>query len=209
MSDTYRHLLEVLSRHFSSILAKSVLDRALVRARVNRERLSPSQLPALVDEIKAGGRLFVAPERLAQLEVELSALLDDVEPPRAEVIRVNRELDVSTARMAARRLAEALGCGALTAQKVATVVSELARNIVNYTGGGEILLEPISEPRPGVHVRASDSGPGIPNIDEIMSGKYRSKTGLGLGLQGTRRLATHFNIKTGGTGTIIDVEICR
>ena len=193
----------------SSILAKSVLDRALVRSRLHRDRLSPEQLVPVVKELRAGVKLFAPPQELPKLEAELEGILGNVAPPSAETITVEQERDVSIARMAARHIAEALGCGGLTAQKAATVVSELARNIVNYTPGGEILLEPIIDGGPGLRIRASDRGGGIENLDEILGGRYRSKTGLGLGLQGTRRLASSFDVRTSSKGTTVNVEIRR
>jgi serine/threonine-protein kinase RsbT len=86
------------------------------------------------------------------------------------------------------------------------VVSELARNIVSYTSGGTIELTPSQSP-PSMTIRAVDQGTGIKNLDSIMGGSYRSKTGLGLGLSGSKRLATQFEIDTGPSGTTILVKM--
>jgi serine/threonine-protein kinase RsbT len=56
-------------------------------------------------------------------------------------------------------------------------------------------------------VRATDQGPGIPNLNEVLSGRYRSKTGLGKGLIGVKRLATRFTIHTDASGTHIEAEV--
>ena len=95
----------------------------------------------------------------------------------------------------------------MTSVKVATVVSELARNIHQYAGEGVILLHPLNGTRPGMRVTARDSGPGIPHLDQVLSGRWRSKNGMGLGLLGTRRLMNTFEIVAPpGQGTTVVVE---
>ncbi|MCE9575730.1 MAG: histidine kinase [Deltaproteobacteria bacterium] len=129
-------------------------------------------------------------------------------PPRAQVFPIKAESDVSEARLAARGLCEQLGARRVVAQKASTVVSELARNIFMYTAsGGTIELVPTAGPRPKLLIKAYDEGPGIPNLDEIMAGRYRSRTGLGAGLLGAKRLVERFEITTGATGTRISAEV--
>jgi serine/threonine-protein kinase RsbT len=101
----------------------------------------------------------------------------------------------------------ALGTSALILQKLATVVSELARNQVLYAGGGKLVIRPCTGGRRCMHVIGSDKGGGIKNLPEIMSGKYKSRSGLGLGILGTKRLSDKFEIETGPTGTRIEVEV--
>jgi serine/threonine-protein kinase RsbT len=76
-----------------------------------------------------------------------------------------------------------------------------------YAGGGAIELVPGGKARPSLLILATDEGPGIPHLDEVLSGRYRSRTGLGAGLLGTRRLVDRFDIKTGATGTRIEVGV--
>jgi len=90
--------------------------------------------------------------------------------------------------------------------KVATAISELSRNIVQYAGVGRIEIKMIDQPQKGIEVIASDQGPGINNIDEIFGGRYNSTSGLGMGLVGTRNLMDDFEIRTNprlGTQIII------
>jgi serine/threonine-protein kinase RsbT len=88
--------------------------------------------------------------------------------------------------------------------RVATAVSEIARNALSYAGGGEVHIEPLLDPRPGIRVCVRDSGPGITAVDTILSGDYSSKTGLGLGIRGSRHLMDEFHVETGqGRGTTI------
>ena len=110
-------------------------------------------------------------------------------------------------RLAARALCEVLGARRVVIQKVATVVSELARNIFMYATSGAIELVPGARPRPTLLIRATDEGPGIPHLEEVLSGRYRSRTGLGAGLVGTRRLVDRFEIETGPTGTRIEAGV--
>jgi serine/threonine-protein kinase RsbT len=120
------------------------------------------------------------------------------------VVRVRTARDVLQACGIARELARQLGLSALDQTKVATATSELARNIVLYVGDGEVRIRAVQTPRPGVQIVAADSGPGIPDVRLVMSAAYRSRTGMGMGLQGTKRLMDDFEIDSRvGVGTTI------
>ncbi|MCU0656342.1 MAG: histidine kinase [Polyangiaceae bacterium] len=110
------------------------------------------------------------------------------------------------ALLATRSLCQEQGVRALVQQRVTTVVSELCRNIVAYTPGGYLELELKQGPM-RLQLRAVDRGTGIGNLPEILAGRYRSKTGLGRGILGTKQLAHQFNIATGPSGTTIDAEL--
>jgi serine/threonine-protein kinase RsbT len=85
--------------------------------------------------------------------------------------------------------------------KVATAIAELARNIVLYAISGELRIAVIDTPRRGVEVVALDEGPGIADLDLVLNGNYKSKTGMGMGLRGARRLMDTFEITTSSQGT--------
>jgi serine/threonine-protein kinase RsbT len=120
------------------------------------------------------------------------------------VVRVRTARDVLQACGIARELARQLGLSALDQTKVATATSELARNIVLYVGDGEVRIRAVQTPRPGVQIVAADSGPGIPDVLLVMNARYRSRTGMGMGLQGTKRLMDDFEIDSRvGVGTTI------
>ncbi|TMA17726.1 MAG: hypothetical protein E6J84_07195, partial [Deltaproteobacteria bacterium] len=117
-------------------------------------------------------------------------------------IELVAERDVVVARQRARQLAGLLGFAAQDQSRIATATSEICRNAVRYAGKGrcEFLLDEGS--RPALVVRTSDQGPGIRNLDEVLSGRYQSATGMGLGIVGTRRLMDRFVIETTpGRGT--------
>lgn len=122
-----------------------------------------------------------------------------------EVARVELEHDegVVTARQRARDVAELLGFDRLEQTRIATAVSELARNAHRYAGGGEVR---IMAARDRIRIEVSDRGPGIPNLDEVLRGEYTSSTGLGRGLVGVRQLMDEFEIVAPeGQGTRVAV----
>lgn len=120
-------------------------------------------------------------------------------------VRVQYEHDVVAARQRTRQLAEALGFDAQQQTRLATAVSEIARNAFHYASGGrvEFSLEGNTAPQL-LSIRVVDNGPGIPHLDEILSGRYRSGTGMGLGIIGAQRLMDRFRIETSaGRGTSV------
>jgi serine/threonine-protein kinase RsbT len=103
--------------------------------------------------------------------------------------------DIVTARLQGRALAEKLGFSPGEATLVATAISELARNIVQYAGKGDIVLRAATNgTRRGVVVVARDRGPGIGDLKLAVRSGYSTSGGLGLGLPGVRRIVDDFQI---------------
>jgi serine/threonine-protein kinase RsbT len=121
------------------------------------------------------------------------------------VVRIRAEVDVVLARQEARRLASDLRFSGAELTLIATVISEVARNIVAYAGKGEIVLGIAQQgQRRGLRVMARDQGPGIPDIELAMQDGYSTSRGLGLGLPGSKRMMDEFNIVSEvGRGTEI------
>ncbi len=118
--------------------------------------------------------------------------------------QVEHEDDIVTVRQRVRRLAERLGFEVQDQTRIATAVSEIARNAYGYAGGGRVEYG-LDEGLGGqsLVIRVIDKGPGIPHLDEILEGRYRSTTGLGIGITGSRRLMDRFEIETEtGKGTV-------
>lgn len=206
MTDTYRNTLVVLSRYLSRVNAQLALERAIRRLDLTPESLTEQHVVRLLPHLERSLNLFVERARLPRLLAELG----QQQTPQAvidRVVPVLTEADLSEARVQARQACVDIGAPTLTSQKVATLVSELARNIVLYAGQGQIEILPQLEPRKRIVIRASDSGPGIGNLAQILAGDYKSKTGLGMGLRGCKRLAQRFDIDTGAWGTRIEAEI--
>jgi signal transduction histidine kinase/CheY-like chemotaxis protein len=115
---------------------------------------------------------------------------------------IRYEHDVVLARQRARRVAAALKFDSQDQTRIATAVSEVARNAFQYAGGGLVEFRIEREPEAALQISVSDQGRGIPNVREILDGKYVSRTGMGLGLLGAKRLMDSFRIDTTpGTGT--------
>jgi serine/threonine-protein kinase RsbT len=106
------------------------------------------------------------------------------------------ESDIVTARSLGREMCKEIGFSPTDQVKLATAVSELARNIVQYGGRGKIVLTALNGTKPGLEVRAHDEGPAIENVDFVLSGQYRSKIGIGRGLAEIKNLVDDLEIKT-------------
>jgi serine/threonine-protein kinase RsbT len=126
---------------------------------------------------------------------------------RDEVLPVHSSGDIVLVRQAVRRWAVALGFGLVDQTKLVTAVSELARNAVEYGGGGTARIETLRRGlRRGLRVTFEDKGPGIADVEQALRDGYTSGTGLGLGLGGARRLASEFEIVSRvGEGTRVTV----
>jgi signal transduction histidine kinase/CheY-like chemotaxis protein len=123
------------------------------------------------------------------------------------IVPIENEGDVVTVRQRAHRIAEMLGFERQDQTRIATAVSELARNAFGYAGGGraEFMIDPTAAPQI-FRVRIADKGKGIANLQEILDGQYRSSSGMGLGLLGARRLMNHFHIESKpGKGTTVEI----
>lgn len=120
-------------------------------------------------------------------------------PARAPLLttELRFEHDVVLARTRARQIAAELGFPGPQQTRIATAVSEIARNAFRYATGGTVsfALE-TAEGKGQLAIRITDRGAGIPNLEQILSGRYRSKTGMGIGIAGTRRLMDRFEIET-------------
>jgi RNA polymerase sigma factor (sigma-70 family) len=109
-------------------------------------------------------------------------------------IRIQHDADVVRARRSARELASKLGFSRIDLTLIATAVSEVSRNIVRFAGNGQLHIELVDEPRPGIRIVARDTGPGIADVDQAIGDGYSTYGGLGLGLPGARRLMDEFTI---------------
>ena len=118
---------------------------------------------------------------------------------------VAHEEDIFTVRQRARRVAENLGFSPADQTRLATAVSEIARNAHDYAGGGRVEFGvDVEGIRQQMVVRVVDHGPGIAELPAILEGRYRSTTGLGIGITGSRRLMDRFDVVTNpGAGTTV------
>ena len=122
-------------------------------------------------------------------------------------LKIKTEFDVVGARQRARQIATICGFGNQDQVRIATSVSELARNVFRYVGDGKIQFAIEGETSPQLlKIIVSDKGHGITNIDVILAGQYQSTTGMGKGILGCKQLMDKFDIHTSSTGTEISLQ---
>ncbi|HSD89277.1 MAG TPA: anti-sigma regulatory factor [Kofleriaceae bacterium] len=123
-------------------------------------------------------------------------------------VQIEREADIVLARQAGRQLAAHLGFTSTDQTLIATAISEVARNIVVYAQHGEIVLTRTdADGRVGIQVVAVDRGPGIENKELAMRDGFSTKSSLGLGLPGARRLMDDFALESEvGHGTTVTMR---
>ena len=122
-------------------------------------------------------------------------------------VNLQHEHDVVLARQRARQVAKLLAFEAQDQTRIATAVSEIARNALCYAGGGtvEFAIEGQSAPQV-LLIRVTDRGPGIPMLQRILDEQYTSSTGMGLGILGSRRLMDQCDIQTSPHGSTVTLK---
>lgn len=119
-------------------------------------------------------------------------------------VELRFEHDLVLARQRARQIAELLGFDGQDQNRITTAVSEIARNAFQYAGGGRIDFSIAQAEPAALLVRISDRGPGIDQLEQVISGRYRSRTGMGQGIAGSRRLMDRFELDSRpGDGTTV------
>jgi len=118
-------------------------------------------------------------------------------------MEIRREHDVVLVRQRARQIAAAMKFDSQDQTRIATALSEVARNAFQYAGGGMVEFQIQKAPHPAFQISVADKGHGIADINKILNGKYVSPTGMGLGLIGAQRLMDIFNVDTSAKGTTV------
>ncbi|HKQ53888.1 MAG TPA: anti-sigma regulatory factor [Pyrinomonadaceae bacterium] len=126
----------------------------------------------------------------------------------SRTIALENDHDIAVARSEVRVLAAALGFRAIDQTRLATVASELARNVIKYAGRGRLIAQPVTGPvgQQALRLIFEDRGPGIPDIEAAMRDGFSTGRGLGKGLPGSKRLVNEFHIESEvGRGTRVTV----
>lgn len=120
-------------------------------------------------------------------------------------VNIQKEWDIVGARQLGRDVAKNVGFSTVDQARIATAISELARNIYLYADSGKICFEIIDNMgKKGVAILAIDDGPGIQDVSQVMQDGYSTSRGLGAGLPGVKRLVDDFDLKSeSGKGTEI------
>lgn len=126
---------------------------------------------------------------------------------RTERVGIKISDDVVRVRQIARAFAVDVGLSLVDQTKIVTAASELARNTLDYGGGGEMTAEIVDQHgRRGVRLTFDDKGPGIADIEQALKDGFTSGKGMGLGLGGSKRLCNEFSIVSEpGTGTKVTI----
>lgn len=218
----------ILSGTISAITQRSIFNRLGPLAARPVSQLSNTDRMTVMAELENSVRLF-ARRNSAELIASCARVLGtDGSAPAAgasaassgaaaagggatattsKKLLIEQEKDIATARLEAWSEAVRIGLSKFTSVKVATAVSELARNIVFYAGKGTVELRTVRDERgQNLQIIASDQGPGIagPKLAEIWAGTYKSQRGMGKGLVAVKKLVDEFQLDTAaGRGTTV------
>jgi len=212
----------ILTGTISSITQRSIFNRLGGLATTPVQQLTPTDRATIMQELENSVRLFArsnSTQLIASCARALTpgttagSLAGAAASPGAPLpmppkkMPIEQEKDISTARLEAWSEAVRIGLSKFTSVKVATAVSELARNIVFYAGEGRVeLRSALDAGRAQLEIVARDRGPGIDRakLEEIYGGTYRSTRGMGKGLMAVKKLTDEFSLDTGpGRGTTV------
>jgi len=126
---------------------------------------------------------------------------------RDDALSIKASDDVVRVRQEVRARALEIGLGLVDQTKIVTAASELARNTLDYGGGGTVRLQILQDGgRKGLKLVFEDQGPGISDIELALKDGYTTGNGLGLGLSGAKRLSNEFDIQSRpGEGTRVSI----
>ncbi|HEX3555087.1 MAG TPA: ATP-binding protein [Thermoanaerobaculia bacterium] len=213
----------ILAGTISSITQRSIFNRLGGLATTPIQQLTAADRATILSELENSVRLFArsnSSQLIASIAKALSAE-SGASPGGAgagsagpatlaapKKLPIEQEKDIATARLEAWSEAVRIGLSKFASVKVATAVSELARNIVFYAGQGTVELRSLKDDRGvvGLQIVATDQGPGIPaaKLDEIWAGTYKSQRGMGKGLVAVKKLVDEFQLDTRpGVGTTV------
>ncbi len=127
------------------------------------------------------------------------------------VIQIDGLADIVRARQSVRDTARELGLTLADQTRIATSVSELTRNIIQYAGKGKVAITgEKSKGQVRIQVVVSDNGPGIADIEAALGDGFSTSGGLGMGLPGVKRLVEDFDVKSQpGHGTTVSIAVSR
>jgi serine/threonine-protein kinase RsbT len=203
----------ILSGAISSITQRSIFNRLGGLAALPVSELTAQDRLTVMRELESSVRLF-ARSNSAELVAACARVLAAGAPGAAaggdnapKRLAIEVEKDIATARLEAWSEAVRIGLSKFASVKVATAVSELARNIVFYAGRGTVELRSLKDDKGSkLQIVASDQGPGIAadTLEQVFAGTYKSARGMGKGLVAVQKLVDEFRLDTTpGRGTTV------
>jgi serine/threonine-protein kinase RsbT len=130
-----------------------------------------------------------------------------MEVQSSETLSISESEDIVLVRQAVRKKAVGLGFNLVDQTKIVTATSELARNTLEYGGGGTMTMQIVQNGRRGgLRLTFEDHGPGIIDVELALKDGYTTGNGMGLGLSGAKRLSDEFELETSpGKGTRVSI----
>jgi len=129
---------------------------------------------------------------------------------KKKTVHLKESNDIVAARQACREMARELGFGSADQTRLATAVSELTRNVIQYAGNGIcVITEESNHEGNKIRVVVEDNGPGIADLDKAIEPGFSTSSGLGAGLPGAKRLVHFFELKTKPGHTVITLIMKR
>ncbi len=184
------------------LVAPAIVAKAMREARTGGNGAGDGDHARVLDCLRRQMRLRLLGERevngcLEQCEAVLRRGGARSVGAAARRFAIGQDADIGSIRSVGKEMCRNVGFRTVDQVKVMTVISELARNAMQYAGGGTVELRQMDDAgRKGLEVVVRDQGAGIENVDRILSGEYRSKTGLGMGLRGSKNIMDLFEIRT-------------
>ena len=131
---------------------------------------------------------------------------------KSKKMAIFREEDVILARQLVRSMAADMTFSLTDQTRLATAVSELTRNVLQYANAGKIIIEVVTRDdwKEGLKIVVTDKGPGIDDIEKAMTMGFTTSKGLGAGLPGTRQLVDEFDIRSSpGNNTTVTIVMWK
>ena len=200
MNRIEQNVLDTLKAFLNEIVAKSLMSLSRTTANVDMGAMESGDNLRLFRELEKGVRICLQdPTAQNECICSLSKILypNNGKTPQGNkraVVQIITESDIVTARSLGREMGKEIGFSPTDQIKLATAVSELARNIVQYGGRGKIVLAALNGTKPGLEVCACNERPAQENVDFVLSGQYRSKIGIGQALAKTKNLVDDLDI---------------
>ena len=204
MNHTEEKLLSTLASFLNLTAARSLISLGMTTANVDIDNMQPGDNLRLLRELENLVRLCLRDP--TEQKHCVHALSDIIRPikgmtgtsKKCAEVPIITESDVITARGLSWDMCKEIGFSPADQIKLATAVSDLARNIVQFGGRGKIVLTALSGAKPGLEVLARDDGPVVDNVDFVLAKQSRPKIGIGRSLARTKTLVDDLEITSKG-----------